>query len=54
MINTAHGIEIPGLLEATKKAGEAILEVYALDFEVEFKGDDSPLTAADKLSLIHI
>ena len=48
MINTAHGIEIPGLLEATKKAGEAILEVYALDFEVEFKGDDSPLTAADK------
>lgn len=31
------------------KAGEAILEVYKSDdFEVEIKGDDSPLTQADK------
>lgn len=28
-------------------AGAAILEVYAADFSVETKGDDSPVTAAD-------
>lgn len=48
MIATAHGIDVAGLLAATRKAGEAILEVYARDFEVEYKGDDSPLTEADK------
>ena len=29
------------------RAGEAILEVYAGDFDVTLKGDDSPLTVAD-------
>ena len=29
-------------------AGAKILEVYGRDFEVEYKGDDSPLTEADK------
>jgi 3'(2'), 5'-bisphosphate nucleotidase len=29
------------------RAGAAILEVYAQDFAVEFKGDESPVTAAD-------
>ncbi len=48
MVSTAHGIDIASLLAATQKAGEAILEVYARDFEVEYKGDDSPLTEADK------
>ena len=48
MQESLHGIEVKGLLEASRQAGEAILQVYALDFEVEFKGDDSPLTAADK------
>ena len=48
MISTAHGIDLAGLLAATKRAGEVILEVYARDFEVEYKGDDSPLTEADK------
>lgn len=48
MIAEAHGIEIESLLAATRKAGEAILEVYARDFEVEVKGDDSPLTEADR------
>lgn len=48
MISTAHGIELAGLLAATKQAGEVILEVYARDFDVEYKGDDSPLTEADK------
>ncbi|HUO96993.1 MAG TPA: 3'(2'),5'-bisphosphate nucleotidase CysQ [Steroidobacteraceae bacterium] len=30
-----------------RQAGEAILEVYAGDFDVTRKGDDSPLTVAD-------
>jgi 3'(2'), 5'-bisphosphate nucleotidase len=35
--------------EAALKAGEAILEVYNTDdFGVDFKGDSSPLTKADK------
>ena len=40
MINTA--------IKAAIDAGEAILEIYAQDFEVEFKADESPLTSADK------
>ncbi|MBK1833367.1 3'(2'),5'-bisphosphate nucleotidase CysQ [Roseibacillus ishigakijimensis] len=48
MIKTAYGIDVPALLAATKRAGEVILEVYARDFEVEYKGDDSPLTEADQ------
>lgn len=37
-------------IKASIKAGEQILEVYNNDFEVEFKGDNSPLTLADKKS----
>ena len=37
-------------LLAAKRAGEAILEVYDSDFEVEQKDDKSPLTLADKKS----
>ena len=37
-------------LLATKRAGEAILEVYNSDFAVERKDDNSPLTLADKRS----
>jgi 3'(2'), 5'-bisphosphate nucleotidase len=33
-----------------RRAGQAILEVYAGSFAVEQKGDDSPLTAADMAS----
>ena len=32
------------------EAGEAILEVYATDFDVQEKGDESPLTQADLAS----
>ena len=32
------------------RAGEQILEIYATDFEIETKADESPLTAADKAS----
>ncbi|MEA2068621.1 MAG: 3'(2'),5'-bisphosphate nucleotidase CysQ [Verrucomicrobiota bacterium] len=35
-------------VKAAIEAGEAILEIYAQDFEVEFKADESPLTSADK------
>lgn len=35
-------------LDAALRAGAAILCIYARDFEVEFKADESPLTEADK------
>lgn len=35
------------LIDITKRAGEAILEVYESDFEVQNKADESPLTQAD-------
>jgi 3'(2'), 5'-bisphosphate nucleotidase len=37
-------------IRAAIEAGEAILEIYEQDFEVETKSDNSPLTAADKAS----
>jgi len=40
MFNTA--------IKAAIEAGDAILGIYAQDFEVEFKADKSPLTSADK------
>ncbi|MEX2596117.1 MAG: 3'(2'),5'-bisphosphate nucleotidase CysQ [Salibacteraceae bacterium] len=36
------------LIEASLKAGEEILKIYAQDFDVETKADESPLTQADK------
>lgn len=38
------------LIEAIETASKSILEIYAQDFSVEIKSDDSPVTAADKLS----
>jgi 3'(2'), 5'-bisphosphate nucleotidase len=35
-------------ISAAIKAGEVILKVYARDFKVEFKTDESPLTEADQ------
>ena len=35
-------------IESALEAGKAILEIYAQDFEVEYKADESPLTTADK------
>ena len=41
--------ELELAIGAALKAGEAIMEIYnSEDFEVEFKGDNSPLTKADK------
>lgn len=42
------------LIEAALKAGEEILKVYAKDFEVETKSDESPLTEADRNSHLAI
>jgi 3'(2'), 5'-bisphosphate nucleotidase len=41
-------IDMDVLLDTAAHAGEAILEVYAQDFEVETKEDSSPLTEADR------
>jgi 3'(2'), 5'-bisphosphate nucleotidase len=50
IIMTHSDIDIEYLLSLTRKAGEAIMEVYKKDFAVEYKDDKSPLTEADKLS----
>jgi 3'(2'), 5'-bisphosphate nucleotidase len=41
---------IPDLVAIARRAGEAILQVYADDFEVLSKDDQSPLTRADLAS----
>ena len=43
-------ILIQNIIAIARKAGDAIMEIYATDFNVELKGDNSPLTAADKKS----
>lgn len=35
------------LIDIVRRAGDAILEIYRTDFDVETKDDDSPLTQAD-------
>jgi 3'(2'), 5'-bisphosphate nucleotidase len=39
---------LPALEDVARKAGAAILEVYAQDFSVEMKGDNDPVTEADR------
>lgn len=41
-------IEIDHIIDIAKKAGDVIMDIYQKDFDVEFKGDSSPLTEADK------
>jgi 3'(2'), 5'-bisphosphate nucleotidase len=47
-------MNLPDLVEPVvalaRKAGNAILEVYATDFDVQAKADESPLTQADMAS----
>ena len=38
---------LPRLVALAHQAGEAIMEIYATDFEHQTKADDSPVTAAD-------
>ncbi len=40
-------VNIDELVELVRRAGQAILEIYATDFDVETKSDESPVTAAD-------
>jgi len=41
-------INIQDIVSIAKDAGNAIMQIYAQDFEVEYKQDSSPLTLADK------
>jgi 3'(2'), 5'-bisphosphate nucleotidase len=41
-------IDIHEICVIAKRAGNAILEIYATDFDVTLKGDNSPLTVADQ------
>jgi 3'(2'), 5'-bisphosphate nucleotidase len=41
-------IDIQGIVIIAKEAGNAIMQIYEQDFEVEYKKDNSPLTLADK------
>jgi len=45
-----ESIDLDFIEEVARKAGEAIMEIYARDFNVEYKSDDSPLTEADTRS----
>ena len=48
MQESASGVEVAGLIGCAKAAGAKILEIYARDFEVDYKEDESPLTEADR------
>ena len=41
-------IDIQNIVTIAKEAGDAIMQIYKQDFEVEYKQDSSPLTLADK------
>lgn len=41
---------IDGVIAIARRAGAAIMAIYAQDFTVDVKADDSPLTAADMAS----
>ncbi len=43
-------INMDDILRMAREAGEAVMEIYAQDFEVIQKEDQSPLTVADKKS----
>jgi 3'(2'), 5'-bisphosphate nucleotidase len=43
-----YGLLLDNIAEAAREAGEAILEVVRLGFEVESKRDSSPVTQADR------
>ena len=40
--------ELNAMLSAVRLAAKHIMSVYATDFAVEIKSDDSPVTLADK------
>ena len=40
-------IDLASVVAIAKRAGDAIMEIYARDFSVDYKEDESPLTEAD-------
>ncbi|MCF8262637.1 MAG: 3'(2'),5'-bisphosphate nucleotidase CysQ [Melioribacteraceae bacterium] len=51
MNNPLSKLDMEYLINTAKEAGKRIMEVYASeDFDVQLKGDDSPLTKADTIS----
>lgn len=47
-LGTGTGALVDALAEAAREAGEAILAIVAKGFDVEAKGDNSPVTIADR------
>jgi len=43
-------IQIDDIISIAKEAGDAIMEIYEKDFQIEYKDNSSPLTEADKVS----
>jgi 3'(2'), 5'-bisphosphate nucleotidase len=43
-------VDLEKVCAIAREAGAAIMEIYAGEFDVELKGDDSPLTCADRAS----
>jgi len=43
-------IDLTDVVAIAKRAGDAIMEIYARDFAVNYKKDESPLTEADLIS----
>ena len=41
-------IKIQDVIDIAREAGNVIMQIYKQDFTVEYKGDNSPLTLADK------
>ena len=46
----ALGRLLADLIPLVREAGRVVMGVYETDFDVETKGDDSPVTAADRLA----
>ncbi len=45
-----NDIDFEIVCQIARDAGDAIMDIYSGEFDVELKGDNSPLTAADKAS----
>ncbi|NBK99560.1 MAG: 3'(2'),5'-bisphosphate nucleotidase [Erysipelotrichia bacterium] len=48
--NVLESIDIELIKSIALEAGDAIMRIYAKEFSVEYKDDESPLTEADKVS----
>ncbi len=46
-MSSEHGVLVDRLADAAREAGEAILDIVRRGFDVERKGDSSPVTQAD-------